>query len=471
MRPKPILAAVTVLAVLGLIARQVTQAVRHTFAPPAGLAQVDRASPQTQNQLTLMEIDNVSPDRTYTYTDAGPQDSGGSSNFSATDTGLWVKLPPNYTLPPNCIGSQYTPCANSLSITGRASTGETFPLAWNTSNSGGSQGNQTYLLASLPAGYPDTFRWVDVTVDTRQGDKGTWRVSHLPPMQHVIAPPVQAQTTFQTGSIRAIAHAYGGPDPNQPSQSPGIRYDVKGTIQGASHQWEIGHMTETSEWEPPGYVPQEAGQTMGAGKVGGAVILETEDLHLFYNRGTPYMADTHWVRLGASLQEFETHDETVTFHNVSVFKLKIGGQYLVGAGPQAVTTPSGVTVTLDDVQHKPNFTGSWGGNGCCLHLLYPQGMVLSTLPQSPFWRKYKTLVKISADIPKPYIARGSSSSSNDGTYSFGVVGPGVDGYSISAPLPKVIANFPVIIRQRVDLRSVPMTFTLPVANKPPKTRL
>ena len=61
---------------------------------------------------------------------------------------------------------------------------------------------------------------------------------------------------------------------------------------------------------------------MGTGKVGSTVTLETENQRLFYNRSYPYLADTHWVRLAASLQEFETYDETVTFHNVSVFKLK-----------------------------------------------------------------------------------------------------------------------------------------------------
>ena len=237
---KPILAVAAVLAVLVLIVRQVTQAVRHTFTPPAGLAQVDRASPRTQNQLTLMETDNVSPDRSYNYTDAGPQDSGGSSNFTTTDTGLWVKLPPNFSLPPNCTDSQYNACVNPPSITGTSSTGETFPLPWHMSSPSGPQGSQTYLLAVLPAGYPDTFRWVDVTVDTKQGDKGTWRVTHLPPMQHVIPPPVRAQTTFHQGNIRAVARAYGGPDPNNPTPMPGLRYDIKGTISGAAHQWETG---------------------------------------------------------------------------------------------------------------------------------------------------------------------------------------------------------------------------------------
>ncbi len=281
-------------------------------------------------------------------------------------------------------------------------------------------------------------------------------------MQHVFAPPVKPQTTFHQGNIQVAADAYSGPAPYNPSSTPGINYDLKGTITGAAHQWELGHLTETLEWEPPGYVPQEAGFTTGSGKVGSTSDVMLEGERLFYGRSFPYLADTHWARLSAKLQEFETYDETVIFHNVSVFKTKGGGQYIVGSGPQTVTSPSGITVTLDDVQNRPNFNDQLGGNGYVVHLLYPQSMRFPSLPHSPFWRKYKSPITVSADIPKPYTSMSSTSGTNEGTYMFGVNGYGIDG-----PLPKVIANFPVIIRQRVDLRSVPMTFTLPVLAKRP----
>ena len=92
---KPILAAVAILAALALIARQVTQAVKRTFTPPAGLAQVSRTSPRTQNGLTLMEIDHVSPDISYAYTESGPHSLGGMSVVES-DIGLWVKMPAGF---------------------------------------------------------------------------------------------------------------------------------------------------------------------------------------------------------------------------------------------------------------------------------------------------------------------------------------------------------------------------------------
>ena len=456
---KTFLGVLAALVIVALVVRQISQAVKHTFAPPAGLAQVAPATPPAQNGLTLLEVDPVSPDRNYSFTEkGGPQDNGGSSTYSATDTGLWIKMPPNFTVPNNCSQSNYNGCDKVLTVTGRTSTGHTFPLSWQSSSTTNPEGSQTYLLASIPAGYPNSIRWVDVTLDDKRGDKATWRITHLPPMQHLIAPPVTPQTTFHQGSIQAVASAYSGPGPYNPTPTWGIHYDMKGTIKGAAHQWELGHLTETLEWEPPGYVPQDSGSTMGTGKVGSTVNIEMSGQELFYNRSFPYLADTHWVRLSAKLQEFETYDETVTFHNVSVVKTKNGSQYVAGSGPQTITTPSGVNVTLDDVQHRQNLNNEWGGGGYSVHLLYPQTTRFPSLPRSPLWQKYKRPITVNAYTPKQYEAGGSSFGNNEGTYHF----------RTNWHLPTtVIPNFPMIICQRVDLRSVPMTFTLPVRAKRP----
>ncbi len=256
---KPILAGIAALVMLALVVRQISQAVKHTFTPPAGLAQLARNSPRTQNNLTLLEIDNVSSDRSYQYTDKGPQDTGGSTQFTAADTGLWIKMPPDFSLPPNCGQSSYNNCDKVLSVTARTSTGQSLVLPWQSSSMSGSNNNQTYLLASIPAGYPDTIRWMDVTLDTLRGDRATWRILHLPPMQHILAPPITPLTTFHQGNIQAVAHAYSGQSQYNPSPNPGIHYDMKGTIRGAAHQWELGHLKETLEWEPTGYVPQDSG--------------------------------------------------------------------------------------------------------------------------------------------------------------------------------------------------------------------
>lgn len=116
-------------------------------------------------------------------------------------------------------------------------------------------------------------------------------------------------------------------------------------------------------------------------------------------------------------------------------------------------------MTLVDVQNQKNTGGFVGSNSNTnIRIAYPQTRSLPSLPGSPFWRKYKRPITLGIDFPLPYHGFSSTSSDKDGTYTF----------RSDKPLPKVIANFPVILRQRVDLRAVPMTFMLPVQNKAPE---
>ena len=452
MRLKPTLAIVAALGVLALVARQVTQAVHRTFGGRPGVARLARATPAYQNGLTLMEIVNVSPQHQYSYSGKGSVDNGGPFPDAEADTGLWIKLPPNVPIPIGCSGEDYSPCRDQITLTAHTSDGHVVPLRWRASGSRSSE-DPTYILASIPAGYPDTVRWADVTLEDRHGDSATWRILHLPPMQHPLAPPVRPQTIFHQAGISVSADAYRGTALGYNRKRPMILFDLYGTITNASNQWEVGHFTETDEWEPPNFAPQDAGYTMGADKAGGRVKLEMTHLEIHGDRPEPYIADDHWVRLGVQLQEFETYGEMVTFHNVSVVKAPNGTPYIAAGGPQTATTPSGISLTLVDVQHQKQLSHIWGGDGVSLLIRYPQGSTLPSLPRSPLWRKHRGIISVSVEVPKPYYSYGSSTTGTESTYKF----------HSDEPLPKLIANFPVIIRQRVDLRTVPMTFTLPVS--------
>jgi len=451
MRVKTVLIALAALVALGLVVRRVDQAARRTFGGRPGVARLARATPAYQNGLTLMEIDNVSPQRQYGYSDRGQEDGGGSSAGTEADTGLWIKMPPSVSLPPGCSGESYSPCRGQLTLTAHASDGRELPLRWRVSSSRGSS-DPVYILASIPAGYPSTVRWADVTLEDHHGDTATWRVLDLPPMRHVLAPPVTPEVTFRQGSISVTADAYRGTD-SLNHAGPLILFNVHGTITGAAHRWELGHFTETNEWEPPNFVPQDAGYTMGTNKTGSSVSLEMTHLQIGGDRPEPYISGDKWVRLDAQLQEFETYDEAVTFRNVSVVSVPGGGRFVAGPYPQTATTPSGIRVTLEDIQHQRNVSGGGFGTGAAgIRLAYSQTRSLPSLPQSPLWRKYKRPLTLSADLALPYRNSGSSQSDKDGTYVF----------RSDKPLPKTFATFPVIVRQRVDLRRVPVTFTLPV---------
>jgi hypothetical protein len=457
MRLKPALFTGAVLTVLALVVWQIGQAIHRTFQPPVGVAQRDPATPAYQNGLTLLEIDNVSPDRQYDFSSKGQEDRGGASpSAPAADTGLWVKLPPSVSLPQNCLDSAHSPCQNALTVTARTSEGNEVSLPWRVVSP---RSTADPILVSIPAGYPDTVRWADVTLDDKRGNTATWRITHLPPMQHVLAPPVTPQAAFHQGSIAVTARAYRGSDPNGNGYGPMILCGVTGSISHAPNSWELGPLTLTQEWEPTGYVAPSGNITYGTGKdAKNTVTIQATRQAVYYNQTDFYPSATHWVRLSARLQEFGTYDETVTFHNVSVVKYRgSGGRYLAGAQPQTVTSPSGITLTLVDVQHQPQITYSWSGDGVSLLIRYPLGSKFPLLPRSPLWRKHNGPIHVSVEIPKPYESYGSSGDDGEYNYSF----------RSDKPLPKTFANFPVILRQRVDLRTVPMTFTLPVEDKTP----
>ncbi len=112
-------------------------------------------------------------------------------------------------------------------------------------------------------------------------------------------------------------------------------------------------------------------------------------------------------------------------------------------------------VTLVDIQHEKSPFQNFPSNDVGLLIRYPNTRKLASLPHSPLWKKHPGLVSVSVELPSPYNTGGASYGDTEGTYSF----------RPAKPLPKVIPNFPVIIRQRVDLRAVPMSFTLPVGKK------
>ena len=455
MRLKTVIAVAATLAVVGLIIWQVAGTVHRTFGLPAGVAQVAKSTPAYQHGLTLLGIQNVSPDGYYSYADlVTPIRNSGSHSIEA-DTGLWVKMPSNFSIPPNCDDSTYNNCSTALSATARMSNGLTIPLGWRTTNNR-STGDNVILLVSIPAGYPDTVRWADVTVDDHRGGQATWRILHLPPMQHVLGPGTVAQTTFQSGAIHATARAYVGKDPNSTINGKTLLCDIKGTVKASPHQWDLGPMTLTREWEAPGFGALSSNSTFGTGTVHGVTHFEATADPIYYDRthsASVYLPDTHWVRLTARLQEYETRDETVVFHNLTLIRHSAGSRYLVGPSPEMVSSTSGATITLTDPRTSKNEVNFLGSSGDILMMIrFDPSTTVASLPRSPLWKRFKGVVTLSCSIPEPYSGGGATGNGKIEVCFF----------HTSRPLPKVVANFPVIVRQRVNLRAVPMTFVLPV---------
>lgn len=273
---KPILAAVTVLAVLALIVRQVTQAVWHTFASPAGLAHVDRSTPLIQNGLTLLDVESVSSDRPYMYTDKGPQEIGGPTRSTSDDTGFWIQLPEGHFLPADC-SSDNSGGEPALSISTRTSTGRSFPLHWTVMDN---QAKAGLVLAFIPAGYPDSVQWMDVTFSDRIGHVATWRIQNLPRMQHVLRPPLTAQTDFRQKDVRVTATVYRQAEPSSNGQQNVLSFDVKGDVSKPVYQWELGSLRANLEWEPPASIGFSGG-TFGSERTPDGVKIETSPQSLY----------------------------------------------------------------------------------------------------------------------------------------------------------------------------------------------
>jgi len=315
-------------------------------------------------------------------------------------------MPPAFSLTSNHEDSRFIGSSGVLSVTARTSDGLQIPLRWRETDT--RNGNDpVVLLLEIPAGYPETVRWADVTLDDHQGDRATWRVTHLPPMQHILPAPVAARAAFHQGAITAHAAAYRGPDPNGNLQGQVLLCDVTGTVKPSPHQWELGPMTLTREWEAPGYVAPSGNVSYGTETKNGVTRIEAADQVIYAQQAQPYLANTHWVRLTARLQEFETYDETAVFHNLSEVKTPTGNRFLVSPRPQTVTTPSGVSVTLVDPRPDRDANNHHAADTDAL-MIQCVAPNLASLPRSPLWQRFKGVVTLSCEVPKPYEGYGSS---------------------------------------------------------------
>lgn len=257
-----------------------------------------------------------------------------------------------------------------------------------------------------------------------------------------------------TGYLEASASDVLTLDGNDKLQAPQILCALKGTIKDARHPWEVEPLAKTMEWEPSGYLPEEMFGFAPTRKVGS--IVKFGGQYFFGGNSLPYPHDSHFVRLSARLQEFETYTETITFPNTSVIRTKYGYRFAAGRCPQTIISPSGVKVILMGMSLQNN-TEAHDVEDVNISLGASFTRKITSLPHSPLWQSYRRPVTVTLETSAPCQAYGSMFIGNVGDYS----------YLMSNPPTKQMKHFSVTIHQRVDLRTVPMTFTLPVGSKPP----
>ena len=183
----------------------------------------------------------------------------------------------------------------------------------------------------------------------------------------------------------------------------------------------------------------------------------------------------------ATLHEYDTYEEKVTFHNLDLgpvaFSLfgkpssevfgnpvsrphhmpTVTPRHLALKEPVTAATPSGITITLpaqgEETLEKVfmNFNGN--ADALFIQIRTSPDQKLALLPKSPLYKKYPKPVRITLDCVKPngmvwYMA--------DNTFK-----------TIAVDLPHLnsvmhLDTLTLIVRQRVDLKSVPVTLTVPI---------
>ncbi len=176
---------------------------------------------------------------------------------------------------------------------------------------------------------------------------------------------------------------------------------------------------------------------------------------------TPYKAKQKTATIKLTLHRYETLDEILTFKNLDLMpspsKNELSSRFLSMKREATLTTPSGISVTIPVQGYKSLFEAFTFFNGNAGALFFDVRISPdrreSILPMSPLFKKYKKPVTIKLECAKPndmvwYMA--------DNTFKRLAVG-----------LPNLatvqhLDALSLIARQRVELRSVPVTLQVPI---------
>ncbi len=227
---------------------------------------------------------------------------------------------------------------------------------------------------------------------------------------------------------------------------------------------------------------------------------------------TPYGKYNHYLRLSGELVQQATASETVTFHNLNIRQSKPPAQYSggrntyalpasyeIGTRPQTQTTPSGISLTLLPLSalgsQASQFSGYGMPNSIRLLLRFGQGLpgpfpfqqASLVLPHSPLYKKYHKPVTYVLQASKPYFLQPFYG-------GFGPQGPGAPAQmmaslqlpfsppirtvqngrvtyrQVPSSVPKHLDTLTLGVVQTAELRSIPVSFVVPVDNQAPAVR-
>ena len=337
------------------------------------------------------------------------------------------------------------------------SSGDTANVGWDVV---GTDIAPKYLRLTIPGGYSNSCRFADITLVPSNGPFPRWRIAHLPYMRQNIPDHPNLVDHITKDGVSTTVHAYWF--------RHGVSLRTSPIIPAHSHQWEL----TTNNIVPPydRFSLHHDGSPMTRFPVEGREGRFTKkDLSsigaLAFDYSAPYLYANRYVQVDCTLNQFETIDEQVTFKNIN--EEKYAKYNDVGSGmhtyfvsvPKAITlhSPSGLSVTLPAQGEN---TENIEADKLNFFLTVKPNLSPNDLPHSPLVRLFDKPVTVSVRFPAPDFCGGGIIKSDD-----------TQDYLLwrqqffVAPLPR--RDFTVILHERVELQTIPMTFMVAVSDTLP----
>ncbi|HEY3332871.1 MAG TPA: hypothetical protein VGK19_22755 [Capsulimonadaceae bacterium] len=285
--------------------------------------------------------------------------------------------------------------------TGRSSTGSSFkflvlPACVRASFTDPELGTVPPTFAvSLSGTYPDSYRWIDLTVASADGHKGTWRITRLPRTHRTF--PVPARVGSDVVTKDGVRVAFASAKARRYDQvkyevfqhpfkaGPGEHWQYESHMDATETEWETrDHANRRAENWPPNHSGQPG--VLSAGHETARGHADSVDC--------PY-PENHYLRVHGELSRVATMNEPITFHDVPIQE----STTLIESGQKEIEyrvnttatmdyrTPSGAVIKLSG---PPFMFGNGTGTLVGLHFLVRTTPAMSTL-DSDFSGKYVPL--------------------------------------------------------------------------------
>ena len=435
---------------------------------------LDASTPRSQNGFTLEDIQT--PEDDGRSNDGRSNDDSGDAAVLLIRPSAFPNLPTHYQTSEGVFvyGSSFDTRSIPIQASAQTSNGDVTPLNWKII---GTQAEPQFYRVEVPGGYSSECRYITVTLVPGNGPFPRWRITRLPNMRHAIPDAPQVTDSVMKAGITTTAVAWRG--------RHRIFLRVRPILPPNSHQWDFAANDRWSEWESHDRRRADGATTWPPILSRGGVFTRQDTTASgipSMDFPAPYRSASRYVRADCELRQFETYDEQVTFHDLAVkwdeeqyrsSRARYG--YLVLPRTLTATTSSGIVVRLP-AQGQGQQQSLYASLSFLLSTKPKMGEEVA-LPNSPLARTFGKPVNTHITFAPDYSIESEETQKGVEGTRFMVNTPrnpawhptpeGVKPIPFSADLPPVLKDFTVILHQRVDLQTIPMTFTVPVSDTPP----